>query len=375
MLAVYLFRATSGAHHQEGLVMTLTASSSSRAVTNSPVVVALDYHNRDAALAFVDKIDPRDCRLKVGKEMFTLFGPQFVRELQQRGFDIFLDLKFHDIPNTAAHAVAAAADLGVWMVNVHASGGARMMTAAREALVPYGKDAPLLIAVTVLTSMEASDLADLGVTLSPADYAERLAALTQKCGLDGVVCSAQEAVRFKQVFGQEFKLVTPGIRPQGSEAGDQRRIMTPEQALAAGVDYMVIGRPVTQSVGGNPAQTLKAIDTSTAECMMSDSNSRLVYSTETGRIDEPKAAPVRPKGDGVVRIQRQTSGRKGKGVCLITGIDLDDAELTKLAAELKKKCGCGGAVKDGVIEIQGDKRDLLKSLLEAKGMKVKLAGG
>ncbi|EER9476253.1 orotidine-5'-phosphate decarboxylase [Escherichia coli] len=240
--------------------MTLTASSSSRAVTNSPVVVALDYHNRDAALAFVDKIDPRDCRLKVGKEMFTLFGPQFVRELQQRGFDIFLDLKFHDIPNTAAHAVAAAADLGVWMVNVHASGGARMMTAAREALVPFGKDAPLLIAVTVLTSMEASDLADLGVTLSPADYAERLAALTQKCGLDGVVCSAQEAARFKQVFGQEFKLVTPGIRPQGSEAGDQRRIMTPEQALAAGVNYMVIGRPVTQSV--DPAQTLKAINAS-----------------------------------------------------------------------------------------------------------------
>ena len=192
--------------------------------------------------------------------MFTLFGPQFVRELQQRGFDIFLDLKFHDIPNTAAHAVAAAADLGVWMVNVHASGGARMMAAAREALVPFGKDAPLLIAVTVLTSMEASDLADLGVTLSPADYAERLAALTQKCGLDGVVCSAQEAVRFKQVFGQEFKLVTPGIRPQGSEAGDQRRIMTPEQALSAGVDYMVIGRPVTQSV--DPAQTLKAINAS-----------------------------------------------------------------------------------------------------------------
>ncbi|EFH7121545.1 orotidine-5'-phosphate decarboxylase [Escherichia coli] len=240
--------------------MTLTASSSSRAVTNSPVVVALDYHNRDAALAFVDKIDPRDCRLKVGKEMFTLFGPQFVHELQHRGFDIFLDLKFHDIPNTAAHAVAAAADLGVWMVNVHASGGARMMTAAREALVPFGKDAPLLIAVTVLTSMEASDLTDLGVTLSPADYAERLAALTRKCGLDGVVCSAQEAVRFKQVFGQEFKLVTPGIRPQGSDAGDQRRIMTPEQALAAGVDYMVIGRPVTQSA--DPAQTLKAINAS-----------------------------------------------------------------------------------------------------------------
>lgn len=240
--------------------MTFTASSASRAVTRSPVVVALDYNNRDNALAFVDRIDPRDCRLKVGKEMFTLFGPQFVRELQQRGFDIFLDLKFHDIPNTAAHAVAAAADLGVWMVNVHASGGARMMSAAREALLPFGNDAPLLIAVTVLTSMEASDLADIGVTLSPAEHAERLAALTQKCGLDGVVCSAQEAVRFKQAFGQDFKLVTPGIRPAGSDAGDQRRIMTPEQASAAGVDYMVIGRPVTQSA--DPAQTLRAINAS-----------------------------------------------------------------------------------------------------------------
>ncbi|EHZ0490488.1 orotidine-5'-phosphate decarboxylase [Salmonella enterica] len=240
--------------------MTFTASSSSCAITESPVVVALDYHERDKALAFVDKIDPRDCRLKVGKEMFTLFGPQLVRDLQQRGFDVFLDLKFHDIPNTTAWAVAAAADLGVWMVNVHASGGARMMAAARDALAPFGKDAPLLIAVTVLTSMETSDLRDLGVTLSPAEHAERLARLTQQCGLDGVVCSAQEAVRFKQVFGTAFKLVTPGIRPAGSEAGDQRRIMTPEQALSAGVDYMVIGRPVTQSV--DPAQTLKDINAS-----------------------------------------------------------------------------------------------------------------
>ncbi|EGQ1139016.1 orotidine-5'-phosphate decarboxylase [Salmonella enterica] len=240
--------------------MTFTASSSSCAITESPVVVALDYHERDKALAFVDKIDPRDCRLKVGKEMFTLFGPQLVRDLQQRGFDVFLDLKFHDIPNTTARAVAAAADLGVWMVNVHASGGARMMAAARDALAPFGKDAPLLIAVTVLTSMETSDLRDLGVTLSPAEHAERLARLTQQCGLDGVVCSAQEADRFKQVFGAAFKLVTPGIRPAGSEAGDQRRIMTPEQALSAGVDYMVIGRPVTQSV--DPAQTLKDINAS-----------------------------------------------------------------------------------------------------------------
>ncbi|PTA91994.1 orotidine-5'-phosphate decarboxylase [Kosakonia sp. H7A] len=240
--------------------MTSTPLSTSRAVTASPVVVALDYDNRDKALAFVDRIDPRDCRLKVGKEMFTLFGPQLVRDLQQRGFDIFLDLKFHDIPNTTAHAVKAAAELGVWMVNVHASGGSRMMTAAKEALFSFGSDAPLLIAVTVLTSMEASDLQDLGINTSPAEHAERLARLTQQCGLDGVVCSAQEAVRFKSELGKAFKLVTPGIRPKGSAAGDQRRIMTPEEAQLAGVDYMVIGRPVTQSE--DPAATLKAINAS-----------------------------------------------------------------------------------------------------------------
>jgi len=237
--------------------MKYTESSTLRSVTDSPVVVALDYANRDSALAFVDRIDPRDCRLKIGKEMFTLFGPQLVRDLHQRGFELFLDLKFHDIPNTAAHAVAAAADLGVWMVNVHASGGARMMSAAREALVPFGKEAPLLIAVTVLTSMEASDLADIGITASPAEHAERLARLTQQCELDGVVCSAQEAVRFKAELGQAFALVTPGIRPAGSEAGDQRRIMTPPDAQRAGVDYMVIGRPITQAA--DPAQALRDI--------------------------------------------------------------------------------------------------------------------
>ncbi|WP_437612774.1 orotidine-5'-phosphate decarboxylase [Erwinia sp. V71] len=231
--------------------------SSVRTVTDSPIVVALDYADRDLALAFVDRIDPASCRLKVGKEMFTLFGPQLVRDLQQRGFELFLDLKFHDIPNTVAHAVAAAADLGVWMVNVHASGGARMMSAAREALTPFGKDAPLLIAVTVLTSMDETDLRDIGIDLSPADHAERLARLTRDCGLDGVVCSAQEAVRFKTALGQPFKLVTPGIRPAGSAADDQRRIMTPQQAQQAGVDYMVIGRPVTQSA--DPAQTLQSI--------------------------------------------------------------------------------------------------------------------
>nr|WP_304185420.1 orotidine-5'-phosphate decarboxylase [Hafnia alvei] len=236
--------------------MSISTPSQANAIT-SPILVALDYADKNAALAFVDNIDPRDCRLKVGKEMFTLFGPQFVRELQQRQFEIFLDLKFHDIPNTAAHAVAAAADLGVWMVNVHASGGARMMTAAREALLPFGKDAPLLIAVTVLTSMEAEDLRGIGIEQSPADYAERLALLTKECGLNGVVCSAHEATRLKASCGQAFKLVTPGIRPAGSSAGDQRRIMTPVEAAKAGVDYMVIGRPITQSL--EPAETLREI--------------------------------------------------------------------------------------------------------------------
>ncbi|GAB2930270.1 orotidine-5'-phosphate decarboxylase [Hafnia psychrotolerans] len=224
---------------------------------SSPIVVALDYADKSAALAFADRIDPCDCRLKVGKEMFTHFGPQIVKDLQSRGFEVFLDLKFHDIPNTTAHAVAAAAELGVWMVNVHASGGVRMMTAAKEALSSFGSDAPLLIAVTVLTSMEKSDLADLGIPLSPADYAERLASLAHNCGLDGVVCSAQEATRLKATLGQDFKLVTPGIRPLGSQADDQRRVMTPQQALANGVDYMVIGRPITQST--DPAQTLRDI--------------------------------------------------------------------------------------------------------------------
>ncbi|MFP1951700.1 orotidine-5'-phosphate decarboxylase [Lonsdalea quercina] len=224
---------------------------------SSPIIVALDYASQRDAYEFVDRIDPQRCRLKVGKEMFTLFGPQLVNDLQQRGFEVFLDLKFHDIPNTTARAVAAAAELGVWMVNVHASGGARMMQAAKEALLPYGADAPLLIAVTVLTSMDEDDLRGLGITLSSAEQAERLAVLTQQCGLDGVVCSAHEAERLKQRCGAAFQLVTPGIRPAGSAAGDQRRIMTPEQAKLAGVDYMVIGRPITQSA--DPAQTLNAI--------------------------------------------------------------------------------------------------------------------
>ena len=223
----------------------------------SPVLVALDFDDINRALALTDLIDPQSCRLKVGKEMFTRFGPEWVKTLQSRGFEVFLDLKFHDIPNTVAHAVAAAADLGVWMVNVHASGGARMMNAAREALQPMGKDAPLLIAVTVLTSMESSDLHDIGILRTPAEHALHLATLTKECGLDGVVCSAQEAVSFKQQLGSDFALVTPGIRPEGSAAQDQRRIMTPPQAKQAGVDYMVIGRPITQAA--DPAAALASI--------------------------------------------------------------------------------------------------------------------
>ncbi|KYN88557.1 orotidine 5'-phosphate decarboxylase [Vibrio cidicii] len=224
------------------------------------VIVALDYDNQADALAFVDRIDPMSCRLKVGKEMFTLFGPDFVRQLHKRGFSVFLDLKFHDIPNTCAKAVRAAAELGVWMVNVHASGGERMMSAAREILLPYGKERPLLIGVTVLTSMEQSDLAGVGLDIEPQQQVMRLASLTKNAGLDGVVCSAQEATLLKQNLGQEFKLVTPGIRPQGSEQGDQRRIMTPVEAIAAGSDYLVIGRPITQSA--SPADVLESINTS-----------------------------------------------------------------------------------------------------------------
>ncbi|WKX25247.1 orotidine-5'-phosphate decarboxylase [Tatumella ptyseos] len=223
----------------------------------SPVIVALDFDNLDSALTLADQIDPKSCRLKIGKEMFTRFGPEVIHALHRRNFEIFLDLKFHDIPNTVAKAVTAAADLGIWMVNVHAGGGERMMEAAKLALDNYGSTAPHLIAVTVLTSMDQSDLTGLGIKETPSQHAAKLAQLAQSSGLDGVVCSAQEALHFKQEFGEEFLLVTPGIRPVGSEQGDQRRIMTPLDAVNAGVDYMVIGRPITQSV--DPAQTLQHI--------------------------------------------------------------------------------------------------------------------
>lgn len=238
-------------------------SEPARQTTPSTVIVALDYPNLDKALALIDSLDPSQCRLKVGKEMFTYFGPNLVKTLQQRGFDVFLDLKFHDIPNTVARAVSAAAELGVWMVNVHAMGGARMMDAAREALLPFGEVAPKLIAVTVLTSMDNACLQDIGITMTPADWAQDLAALSLRCGLDGVVCSAREASIFKQRFGRDFLLVTPGIRPIGSHTNDQKRVMTPKHAKQAGVDYMVIGRPITQA--SDPAGALCNIISSLEE--------------------------------------------------------------------------------------------------------------
>ncbi|NRA55217.1 MAG: orotidine-5'-phosphate decarboxylase [Gammaproteobacteria bacterium] len=226
----------------------------------SKVVVALDFDNQQQALDFVATISPDSCRLKIGKEMFTYFGPDFVKTLVGMGFDVFLDLKFHDIPNTVAKAVTAAAELGVWMVNVHATGGANMMKAAAKALQPYGNKAPLLIAVTVLTSMEESELALIGVETTLAAHVTKLATLAKDCGLDGVVCSAQEATRLKAELGQDFLLVTPGIRPAGSAVGDQKRIMTPLQAVQAGSDYLVIGRPITQAT--TPAQVLQQINSS-----------------------------------------------------------------------------------------------------------------
>ena len=231
-------------------------------MTTKPILVALDYDNKNHALQLIEKLDPNMCRLKVGKEMFTLFGPQLVKDIHDRGFDLFLDLKFHDIPNTVAKAVAAAAELGVWMTNVHASGGLAMMDAAKKALLPYGDKAPMLIAVTVLTSMSDDDLKLLGINVPAFEHVQRLAKLTQQAGLDGVVCSAQEATALKSLLGQDFKLVTPGIRPVGSDAGDQHRVMTPPQAIAAGSDYLVIGRPITKAA--DPLAALQAIHQSLA---------------------------------------------------------------------------------------------------------------
>ncbi|MFN3544427.1 MAG: orotidine-5'-phosphate decarboxylase [Thiobacillus sp.] len=222
------------------------------------IIVALDFPDAASALALAGRLDPALCRVKVGKELFTVAGPELVRALVARGFEVFLDLKFHDIPNTVAAACRAAAGLGVWMMNVHASGGRRMMAAAQEALAGLPKR-PLLIAVTVLTSMSAEDLNEVGVAGAPADQVLRLARLTQSCNLDGVVCSAQEAALLRADLGADFRLVTPGIRPAGADTGDQRRVMTPAEALRAGATDLVIGRPITAAP--DPLAALKAIQT------------------------------------------------------------------------------------------------------------------
>lgn len=220
------------------------------------IIVALDAKSQYDALKIADQLDPSLCRVKVGKELFTHEGPSIIKTLQNKGFEVFLDLKFHDIPNTTAQAVCAAADLGVWMVNVHASGGRKMMETCVERL-KAGQYPTQLIAVTVLTSQTRDDLRDIGLDIEPFEQVKRLAKLTQESGLDGVVCSAQEAPLLRKELGQDFALVTPGIRPAGSSADDQKRIVTPKQAMLDGSTHLVIGRPITQST--DPAGTLKEI--------------------------------------------------------------------------------------------------------------------
>lgn len=220
------------------------------------IIVALDAKSQKEALTIAEQLDPSLCRLKVGKEIFTHEGPSVVKALHALGFEVFLDLKFHDIPNTTAQAVCAAADMGVWMVNVHASGGRKMMETCVERL-KAGNYETQLIAVTVLTSMGREDLKDLGLDVEPFEHVKRLAMLTQESGLDGVVCSAQEAKMLRETLVQEFALVTPGIRPAGANADDQKRIVTPKQAILDGATHLVIGRPITQSA--HPSETLKEI--------------------------------------------------------------------------------------------------------------------
>ena len=222
----------------------------------SPLIVALDYPDMDSAIEMAKSLDPEYCRVKVGKELYTRCGPSILEALHNLGFEVFLDLKFHDIPNTTANAVGVAADLGVWMVNVHASGGRKMMDACVSKLASYQRK-PLLIAVTVLTSMQSNDLLELGLVSTAQEQVNRLASLSHEVGMDGVVCSSHEVAELKGNLGNEFKLVTPGIRPSFAAVGDQKRIMTPKEAIQAGSDYLVIGRPITQAE--NPLDALSMI--------------------------------------------------------------------------------------------------------------------
>ena len=225
-------------------------------MSNPRIIVPLDFSTAEQALELVEKLQPDLCRLKVGKELFTKAGPNLIEKLIAKGFEIFLDLKFHDIPTTVAKACAVAADLGVWMINVHASGGSKMMSLAREK-IEKKSHRPLLIGVTVLTSMNQEALRELGIQCSVEEQVMRLAKLASNAGLDGVVCSAQEVKMLRNNLGTEFTLVTPGIRPGGSNNDDQKRVMTPGQAISAGSDYLVIGRPITQAT--DPVQALKDI--------------------------------------------------------------------------------------------------------------------
>jgi orotidine-5'-phosphate decarboxylase len=226
---------------------------------SSPVIVALDYSQAEPAIALARSLDPLSCRLKIGKELFTAAGPALVEELRKLGFELFLDLKFHDIPNTVASALRSAADLGVWMVNVHASGGRRMLEASAEALAALTSP-PLLIGVTVLTSMDDADFAELAYRNSLQEQVRLLATLCRDCGLQGVVCSAREATALRASLGPDFALVTPGIRPAGARTDDQRRVVTPEDALRDGATYLVIGRPITRAE--DPAAALADINAS-----------------------------------------------------------------------------------------------------------------
>jgi orotidine-5'-phosphate decarboxylase len=223
----------------------------------SKIIVALDFPSADDALHLVDQLNPSRCRLKVGKELFTRRGPWMVEQLTSRGYDVFLDLKFHDIPNTVARACSAAAELGVWMVNVHALGGQKMMEAANAELQGFEKP-PLLIAVTILTSMGQQDIKGIGLMGTPAENVLRLASLANQSGLDGVVCSPLEVAMLRDSQGPDFKLITPGIRPAGSQKGDQTRIMTPADAIKSGSSYLVIGRPITAA--DDPMAALEAIE-------------------------------------------------------------------------------------------------------------------
>lgn len=224
----------------------------------TPVIVALDFANEMDTLNFVRRLDPSLCQLKIGKELFTATGRSLVEKLVNQGFKLFLDLKYHDIPNTVAQACKVAAQMGVWIVDMHVSGGRRMMEAAVNA-VANETHRPNLIGVTVLTSMEESDLREIGLTQSPQELVLQWAKLAQSSGLDGVVCSAQEASILRQNFGQNFLLVTPGIRlDTANNQDDQRRIMTPKQALEAGSSYLVMGRPIVQAA--DPIAVLREIN-------------------------------------------------------------------------------------------------------------------